>query len=210
MSTDLQSITPRQVQEARAEVDRLEAVWRRYEFADAPPGALAHDAQLVDNLARDLENRRQHLNGLIGKRRGCRAEVNKSSMVLRVWELCHSPFKLALLGAAVMVFILLCSLCAGFMVKPAFGLLVGLVLSCLAILMAVLGYYASKEWGEGWVAGVRERLAKAWQDLEHLGVEVDQVQGQVRAARQQWEQATTIHERMVKLDEIAHAYRQAR
>jgi hypothetical protein len=210
MPTDLQTITLKQVEEARAEVERLELAWRQYQFVDIPPEAISQEEQTAGNFARDLSNRERDLKGLIGKRRARRAAANKLRLLLRLWEACHSPSKLALLCGTVVVMILLLSLWAGVMVKPSFGLLAGFVLTCLAILVAVVAYYCGQEWGEVWVAGVSARLAGAERDAEDITVQVDHAQNLVRAARQKWEQARATHERMLELHEIARAYRQAR
>jgi hypothetical protein len=61
MSIDLHSITTRQVEEARAEVARLDAVWRPYQFVDIPHEALLAQEQTIHNLAARLDEQQRDL-----------------------------------------------------------------------------------------------------------------------------------------------------
>jgi len=84
MAVDLYTVTPRDVERARAEVTRLEGRWGRYGFAKMDLARLVRQEEAVSRLAGELAQERRQLARLTGDRRRRLGAVKWLGLLLRL------------------------------------------------------------------------------------------------------------------------------
>jgi hypothetical protein len=179
------------------------------QVAAASPEALSQQEQIIDDLARNLDQRRRECRALMEQERELRQAVRRLTRRLKLWEMCCSPGGAALLCSSGLAVSLLLGVCAGGLVRAAFGVLVGFVSACLTVPVPLL-VYLNRDWGEGWATGLRARLDEAQRELPRATAGVTQAEQSVCVAQQDWERAEDQYERMHEAYQRACSQERAR
>ncbi len=203
------STLPRQLEEARAELLRLDALWKKHGCLMVDDSELASRTEAAQQAARVYEGWKAKV--LSDREELSRRQASCQSLCesIEAWERRRRP------AAAIWATILgifgsvIVGLCAGVVGRPGLGLLFAFIVLCLTPL-PVLWLSHLKQVAEGQLEYLNEELDLATEEAHTLEDGLAEAKGKAEAAYRQWETAYQEYERVKFLHDLGPSVLKAR
>ncbi|MCI0460957.1 MAG: restriction endonuclease [Gemmataceae bacterium] len=206
----LDRISSWQVEKARAEFVRLEAIWIPYRCEQVDPITVAKQRASVRQLAAECQQRSSTLRAReeeLRQREVAAKKLRRSMQLWEVWRSSSAPIIIGCIGLDVSILI---GLILRMLIDWVLGIFLGFVIICLASLSIVGWYCSTNDWIEKRITTVTTGLAQVEQQRNEAAGWVVSASSAYNNSRKKWEEADCCYQRMLSVHKLQQQYEQAK
>jgi hypothetical protein len=204
----LLTVTPRQVEAAKARVCELEGAWKRHDLEKVDPAHFAQQEEGVRWLAENYRKAKDQLTACQATLAGCQLERQRLERQWASWLKWKDPAIGILTGFIGGAASLLLGILIGLPGGLGLGILVWFIGMCLTAL-AVVYWYVAKEQADQRMADITVRLSEIASAARQSEKEIGGLLASFKEAEHHWGVAHSRYQRLREVLDIQRAYERA-
>jgi DNA repair exonuclease SbcCD ATPase subunit len=210
VSVDLHTVSPADLQEARAELDRHEAAWRAVHFAEVNGDLLTQAHAEKDKWQRRLGDWKNEIQRLQNNAQSWRLSIHSLEHKKRTCERLLQPSSSIVMAIAAGTSSVLLAFSCGIAATPALGVLAGFLLFCVSVIAFVFWFYLGIDTVKMKLPYLHEELARARSELSLIDAPLEKAQRTLDTVGAKLNEASILHNKLIYIDSIKRHYWSAR
>jgi hypothetical protein len=215
VAIQIDDVTPSQLQEARAELERCEFAWNSRLREPGPLVDAAEESrkwerlykewkQEKDRIRKDKRKLTWTIQSLRNKIRNCELSLNPS-----FWIAVNPSFWIAVSLASIICSVPI-ALCSGHASKLSFGILIGFIVLCVCVPAPLVWFWSRRDIMQDRLVGLNDELAHSETKITEVEKALESANENLAIIRRNWDYAYNSYNNLEQLDPVWIAWQCAR